>query len=172
MVAVIRFISVGESGNEESHEFATCSWGVCSPVLGLRGEMSAAWSTRGKIVRKRFGVLVAVTAVAVLPFGVAHASDKVVLPEDGYFSAWEDPNGGGTRYLHTPQNACHDGCDIGGWDGDNELSAVDNGTNCTVTLYADDGYKGRTYTVPKNTAIWNLETVGFDNEAESYELNC
>ncbi|MGW1340106.1 peptidase inhibitor family I36 protein [Kribbella sp. NPDC002412] len=93
-------------------------------------------------------------------------------PTAGNVRMWEDPDFTGSQYVDTTPDTCPDGCDIDGWDGDNEISSVRNETNCIVRLYADDNLGGRSVDLKANTSYHNLELQGFDNDAESYEFVC
>lgn len=85
---------------------------------------------------------------------------------------WEDPGYSGEHYVAAQPANCPTGCDIDGWDGDNELSSAKNTTDCTVRLYDLDGYGGSYVDLSAMTYYSNLEQLGFDNKAESYKFFC
>jgi hypothetical protein len=122
--------------------------------------------------RKRVAVILA-GGLAVAGFGVispANATENA--PTAGNVRMWEDPNFTGSQYVDATPANCPDGCDIDGWDGDNEISSVRNETACIVRLYADDNFGGRSVDLAANTNYSNLEQIGFDNDAESFQFVC
>lgn len=122
--------------------------------------------------RKRVAATL-ICGLAVAGFGaISPAVAAESAPAAGNVRMWEDPGYTGEQYVDTTPANCSDGCDIDGWDGDNEISSVRNETNCIVRLYADDNLGGRSVDLAANTAYTNLELQGFDNDAESYEFVC
>ncbi len=122
--------------------------------------------------RKRVAVILA-GGLALAGFGVispANATENA--PTAGNVRMWEDPDFTGSQYVDATPANCPDGCDIDGWDGDNEISSVRNETACTIRLYADDNFAGRSVDLAANTNYSNLEQVGFDNDAESFQFVC
>ncbi|GAB2570250.1 peptidase inhibitor family I36 protein [Kribbella endophytica] len=122
--------------------------------------------------RKRVAVILA-GGLAVAGFGVispANATENA--PTAGNVRMWEDPDYTGSQYVTATPDNCPDGCDIDGWDGDNEISSVRNETACKIRLYADDNFGGRSVDLAANTNYSNLEQVGFDNDAESFQFVC
>jgi hypothetical protein len=86
---------------------------------------------------------------------------------------WEDPNYTGSLYVDALPSECPAaGCDIDGWDGDNEISSVKNQTACTVRLYDNDGFTGGYVNLLPGGNYPNLERLGFDNKAESFKFIC
>ncbi|SFQ99890.1 hypothetical protein SAMN04488564_101952 [Lentzea waywayandensis] len=86
---------------------------------------------------------------------------------------WEDNNFSGDRYIDVGQGECsEDKCEIDGWNGDNEISSVNNDSTCKLRLFANDAWTGRFYDLNKQTSNGNLSSVGFDNEAESLQFIC
>lgn len=86
---------------------------------------------------------------------------------------WEDAGFKGDRYIDVGQGECsEDRCEIDGWNGDNEISSVNNDSTCKLRLFADDAWQGRFYDINKQSSIGDLQTVGFDNEAESLQFVC
>ncbi|WP_345554995.1 peptidase inhibitor family I36 protein [Streptomonospora halophila] len=126
-------------------------------VLGAAGFMVAA------------GVVSAPSAFASTP-DTAPVSPMTAAP--GEVRMWEDPDFTGSLYVQTTRGQCPpEGCDIDGWDGDNEISSVINETGCTIRLWDLDGFAGGY--VDLGPGRWgNLERQGFDNKAESYTYYC
>ncbi len=122
--------------------------------------------------RKRVAATL-VAGVAVAMFGAINpATASETAPAAGSVRMWEDPDYTGSQYVDATPANCPDGCDIDGWDGDNEISSVRNETACTVRLYADDNFGGRSVDLAANTSYSNLELIGFDNDAESFQFVC
>ena len=122
--------------------------------------------------RKRVAVILA-GGLAVAGFGVISPANAIEnAPTAGNVRMWEDPNFTGSQYVDATPANCPDGCDIDGWDGDNEISSVRNETACIVRLYADDNFGGRSVDLAANTNYSNLEQIGFDNDAESFQFVC
>ncbi|WP_086824189.1 peptidase inhibitor family I36 protein [Allokutzneria sp. NRRL B-24872] len=85
---------------------------------------------------------------------------------------WEDTEFDGTRYINAAAQASDQCHEIDWWNGDNEISAVYNHSrSLRVTLYANDGCTGPTYVVAADLPISNLNSFGFDNEAESFKIH-
>ncbi|TWD81911.1 peptidase inhibitor family I36 [Kribbella amoyensis] len=123
--------------------------------------------------RKRVAAAVMISGLAVATFGAINpASASESAPAAGSVRMWEDPNYTGSQYVDATPANCPDGCDIDGWDGDNEISSVRNETTCTVRLYADDNFGGRSVDLAAGESYSNLELVGFDNDAESFQFVC
>lgn len=110
----------------------------------------------------------AATAASVEGDDVGATAHDCSDPQDwGYICMWEDPDRGGSKYIHH-NPATNYSVDIDGWDGDNEISSVWNRTSCTITLYDNDNFTGDSLRVPPQTYRENLELSGFDNQAESF----
>ncbi|WP_270689198.1 peptidase inhibitor family I36 protein [Nocardiopsis endophytica] len=112
----------------------------------------------------------------VLASGTAAAAGAPASAEaqaaPGEVRMWEDPDYTGSLYVQTRPSQCPaEGCDIDGWDGDNEISSVINETGCTVRLWDLDGFGGG-YVDLRPGRYGNLELQGFDNKAESYTFYC
>jgi hypothetical protein len=122
--------------------------------------------------RKRVAATL-VCGLALAAFGaISPAAAAENAPAAGSVRMWEDPDYSGDKYVDATPANCTDGCDIDGWDGDNEISSVRNETACTVRLYADDNFGGRSVDLAANSSYSNLELQGFDNDAESFEFVC
>ncbi|MGC4942467.1 peptidase inhibitor family I36 protein [Kribbella sp. DT2] len=122
--------------------------------------------------RKRVAATL-VCGLAVAGFGaISPANAAENAPAAGNVRMWEDPDFTGSQYVDATPANCPDGCDIDGWDGDNEISSVRNETTCTIRLYADDNFGGRSVDLAPNKSYSNLEQVGFDNDAESFQFVC
>jgi hypothetical protein len=106
-------------------------------------------------------------AVAAVP-AMADADDC----PDEYVCMWEDNWYHGSMYVKYKQNSkSGNKVDIGGWNGDNEISAVVNNTVYTVVLYDNDNWTGTHICVLWFKSSYNLAVdYGFDNEAESFRL--
>jgi hypothetical protein len=99
---------------------------------------------------------------------VGAAAHNCADPRDwGYICMWEDPDRGGSKYVHHDPSTDYS-VDIDGWDGDNEISSVWNRTSCTIILYDYDDFTGELLRVRPQTYLSNLELNGHDNDAESF----
>ncbi|MDA0564192.1 peptidase inhibitor family I36 protein [Streptomonospora sp. S1-112] len=116
--------------------------------------------------------LIAAVSVIPAPSAFAATASAPAAAAPGEVRMWEDPDYTGSLYVQTTPGQCPaEGCDIDGWDGDNEISSVINETNCTVRLWDLDGFAGGY--VDLGPGRWgNLELQGFDNKAESYTFYC
>jgi len=95
---------------------------------------------------------------------VAHA-------DHGPVRMWEDPNMTGSRYVnYSPGQIPSNKVDIGWWNGDNEISSVDNDTSYWVTLWDNDNWTGTRRCIAPHSSVDNLNWIGFDNQAESFQL--
>lgn len=117
--------------------------------------------------------------VAVSMSGIVFASSAAAVEPDvaraaatGPLLMWEDPNYTGSLYVAAYPSDCPKGCDIDGWDGDNEISSAKNQTKCTVRLYDNDGFTGSYVDLGAGRNYSDLKLVGFDNRAESYKFFC
>jgi peptidase inhibitor family I36 len=127
-------------------------------------------------VGKRLGVVLSL----VLAFTIVRGAAVQPAGADGYCSRlalcmWEDARFSGSRYVfqnQPPAERC-DGSviyEIDGFNGDNEISSIDNATDFDVVVYADDGGQGQTLVVPSHQAFYGLGA--FDNDAESFAFRC
>lgn len=116
-----------------------------------------------------------IVALAVLVAGAtsaaaASAAAPRVL-DHGPVRMWEDPGMSGSRYVnYYPGQAADNKVNIGGWNGDNEISAVDNATSYWVTLWDNDNYTGTRRCIAPHTSVDDLNLIGYDNRAESFQL--
>jgi hypothetical protein len=83
--------------------------------------------------------LTALFAVSVVTVGVSTPAQA-----DGYCPAnrvcmWEDSYYGGSRYVDTYAGGPYD---IDGWNGDNEISSVDNASGLYIVMYDNDNLTG------------------------------
>ncbi|WSQ11260.1 peptidase inhibitor family I36 protein [Streptomyces sp. NBC_01231] len=83
--------------------------------------------------------LVALLAVPALTVGFAGQAQA-----DGYCGAgrvcmWEDGNYEGSRYVDVTAGGPYD---IDGWNGDNEISSVDNASGLYIVMYDNDNLTG------------------------------
>lgn len=121
------------------------------------------------------GLVMAAGLVSAPSAAAATPSERqaTALQKAGVVQMWEDPDYSGSLYVEAgPGNCPAEGCDIDGWDGDNEISSVKNGTNCTVRLWDLDGFGGSYVDLAPNRSYSNLELLGFDNKAESFTFYC
>lgn len=123
---------------------------------------------------RRSGVL-AVGVAAVLGFSAAPAHADVTIQgscSSGYICMWEDEDYSGSKYIDH-NKSWGTSVEIDWWDGDNEISSFKNYTGCKLILWSNDNFGGSSRTFGSSTQTYsNLETTGFDNNAESFELVC
>ncbi|TCC26696.1 peptidase inhibitor family I36 protein [Kribbella speibonae] len=118
------------------------------------------------------GIVFASSAAAVEPDIATARSEGSNAVAAGPLLMWEDPNYTGDLYVAAYPSDCPKGCDIDGWDGDNEISSAKNQTTCTVRLYDNDGFTGSYVDLGAGRNYSDLKLVGFDNRAESYKFFC
>ncbi len=88
----------------------------------------------------------------------------------GQVCMWEDGGAQGDNWV-TRSGAKTGKWEIPAWNGDNEISSVLNATKYCLTLYANDGWTGRTLTLRPHTYLGNMKTgYNFNDDAESYKL--
>jgi hypothetical protein len=118
---------------------------------------------------------IAVIAAAILPLTVTPAmadlGDADKCPSD-YVCMWEDNNYNGSMYVkYRDGSKTGNKYDIGGFNGDNEISAVVNNTGWLLVMYDNDNYTGSRACVRPYSKSANLgSSFGYDNEAESFKL--
>jgi hypothetical protein len=89
----------------------------------------------------------------------------------GYVSMWEDSNYGGDRWVHYAQGTIQgDRFEIHWWDGDNEISSLQNGTNKWLVVYDKDAFGGERRCIAPGREIRNMKDINFNDKAESFEL--
>ena len=82
---------------------------------------------------------------------------------------WEDSNFQGDRWVDIELGAAPSSYDIDGWDGDNEISSIENGSTTNwLKVWSDDDYQGTYICVAPRAVQGSLG--GFDNNAESFQL--
>ena len=118
--------------------------------------------------------------VLVLASPIAQAALLKPAGADGICSRnavcmWEDNRYHGDLYVQQnqpPRERCDVSAvyEIDGFNGDNEISSVDNATDFDVVLFADDGGQGATLVIPSHQRYYGLGS--FDNDAESYAFRC
>ncbi|MDF5759334.1 peptidase inhibitor family I36 protein [Spongiactinospora sp. TRM90649] len=116
-------------------------------------------------------------AVAVLVVGQALAGVGAAAPASAsdvrckisnLACLYEDINGNGDEYGGVWRQGKYE---LGGWDGDNEISSVSNYSEWCMTLYTNDGWGGRTLTLGPKRSLYNLKDWGFNDDTESYRLH-
>jgi peptidase inhibitor family I36 len=125
---------------------------------------------RKSVLLGTMGLMMAVGAITAPSVSASTSNAQSALRTS--LQMWEDPGYTGSIYVDTLPSECPAGCDIDGWDGDNEISSVKNPTGCKVRLYDNDGFTGGTVDLSPHTSYPNLEQQGFDNRAESYKFIC
>lgn len=116
-------------------------------------------------------VAAAVAVPAVVLVATPAAAERVgtgYCRSNNRICMWEDPGGQGSVYANRSGAAGR--FELGGWDGDNEVSSVTNWTDKCVTLYSHDAQAGRSFTIGPKRENMKLADSGFDNDAESYML--
>jgi hypothetical protein len=84
---------------------------------------------------------------------------------------WEDAGAEGSLYVdYQPGQVPRDDVQIDYWDGDDEISAVNNNTDLWLMMYDSDSFSGDKVCIAPGDYISNLELIGFDNSAESFKL--
>lgn len=116
----------------------------------------------------RVAVVGVVASMALLAVGTSSASAKGLgdCYAAGQVCMWEDPGAQGSNYV--AHSATVGSYEIGGFNGDNEISSIVNATGYCVTLYDNDGWSGTSRTFQPHTESLNLGS--YDNEAESYKI--
>ena len=99
--------------------------------------------------------------------GTSQAHAGIHCPE-GKICMWEDPNAEGSRYVETSVGGVGWFHDIDWWNGDNEISSVENSTNRSIRVWTNDNPTGRSRCYPPHTYDDNLKDAGFDNDFESF----
>jgi hypothetical protein len=129
--------------------------------------MSASWSRRVTTAFAATGT--AILAASAFTAGTAAAEP---VPEAGtcdanYVCMWEDAGYGGDKWVNWQPSGTGQIFEIGGWNGDNEISSALNRTGYAIMVYADDGAQGDAYCIHAHQPIQNFKEVGFNDEAES-----
>lgn len=110
------------------------------------------------IILAAVGVSVATPASA--GWGTCWGAGQVCLYED---AGWQ-----GDEYGRVSAAGFYE---LGGWNGDNEISSVLNNTSNCLTLYSNDGGGGRTLTVGPHSEIGTLKDYNFNDDTESYRIH-
>ncbi|WP_086821717.1 peptidase inhibitor family I36 protein [Allokutzneria sp. NRRL B-24872] len=119
--------------------------------------------------RTAFALALAAAAAVVLP---STANADVQCPA-GHVCMWEHENYGGYRYFYFDPAPGTTYYEIGGWDGDNEITSVQNLTNCTVSLFDNDlDTSGTSWDIRPETKIPHLGSIGANDRAESFATRC
>jgi hypothetical protein len=106
----------------------------------------------------------AILAATAFTAGTAAAEP---IPEAGtcdqdHVCMWEDAGYGGDKWVNWQPSGTGQIFEIGGWNGDNEISSALN-----RTVHADDGAQGDAYCIHAYQPVQNFKEVGFNDDAES-----
>jgi hypothetical protein len=104
------------------------------------------------------------TVVAIIG-GSSQAHARSYCP-NGHVCMWEDANAQGDRYVDTAVGGVDWFYDIDGWNGDNEISSVENNSNRAIRVWTNDNQSGRSLCYPPHTS--NMELGNLDNDFESF----
>jgi hypothetical protein len=127
----------------------------------------------------RFAVMVAAFAVALgvlTSSGPASAaasdSESAGILSHGPVRMWEDRDFTGSMYInYYPGQAPGNRVDIDWWNGDNEITSLDNDTDYWVILWDNDNYTGTRKCIRPHEYVLSLHWISFDNRAESFQLS-
>jgi len=113
----------------------------------------------------------AAAVLAALTASVAVVGVAPIAQADGYCPTnrvcmWEDTNYQGDRWVDTTVGAPGWFYDIDWWDGDNEISSIDNSTGNYIQVWGNDNPTGSSYCVRPHSRHSSLGS--FDNDAESF----
>ena len=132
------------------------------------GEPSGLSPTEGIFMRKR-----AIAGLALL--GAAIATTTVTSPAyaDGFCGAnricmWEDTAFSGDRWVDTEVGGPGWFYDIDWFNGDNEISSIDNATGQSIRVWGNDNPSGGSICLPPHSNLVGLG--GFENDAESFSV--
>jgi hypothetical protein len=104
--------------------------------------------------------------VALAAFQATNASADGYCPA-GRVCMWEDSNYQGSRYVDVSGTPGY-GYEIDWWNGDNEISSIDNASGSWVNVFDGDGYTGRLlFCVAPHQRIPDLY---FSDMAESFSV--
>lgn len=130
----------------------------------------------------RYRRVAAVAAAAMATLAIAGAGVPALAADDagtvralshGPVRMWEDPRYSGSLYVeYYPGQAPNNKVNIGGWNGDNEISSVKNDTDYWVVLWDNDDYTGSKVCLRPHEWAQQLswDVFRFDNKAESFQL--
>jgi hypothetical protein len=124
--------------------------------------MSAAWNRRGRTGLAAAGA--AICAATAFAPGTASADGTC---DEHYVCMWEDASYGGDKWVNWRPVREGDTFEIGGWNGDNEISSAVNRSGFAIVMYADDSGAGGSFCIHPHQPIQNFQEVGFNDEAES-----
>jgi hypothetical protein len=114
---------------------------------------------------------VAAVFMAAAGFAVMGGATSASAATPGYVSMWEDGNFGGDRWVHYAQGTIDkDRFEIHWWDGDNEISSLQNGTGKWLVVYDKDAWGGERRCIAPGAEISNMKSINFNDRAESFEL--
>jgi len=110
-------------------------------------------------------VLATLAAGAALIGGASQAQARNHCGE-GQFCMWEDPYAEGSLYVEEFVGGVGSFYDIHWWNGDNEISSVENNTNRSIRAWTNDNPTGRS--MCWDPGEYNGELGDYDNDFESY----
>jgi hypothetical protein len=125
---------------------------------------------------KRASVLISAFALAGLGFLAVDATNAsaapagcsatylCIYPDPGYSGGFGEFSGNNTNWndYTTSKNNCGNGT----WN-DCVSAAYNDGTSCTVWLWTNAGYTGRSLSIARGTGYSNLASVNFDDTTSS-----
>ncbi|MFB9527700.1 peptidase inhibitor family I36 protein [Nonomuraea roseola] len=109
--------------------------------------------------------------MAAIPFTVTASPANATWADcynNSQFCLYEDAGSQGDEYGRKTSLGDYE---LGGWNGDNEISAIANYSAWCATIYSNDGQKGRTLTVRPGRTLNQLKDWDFNDDAESYRLH-
>ncbi|MFF9623762.1 peptidase inhibitor family I36 protein [Streptomyces griseosporeus] len=83
--------------------------------------------------------LATLLALPALTVGLAGEAQADGYCRAGHVCMWEDGNYQGSRYIDVVASGPYD---IDGWDGDNEISSVDNASGTYIVMFDNDNLTG------------------------------
>ncbi len=127
--------------------------------------MSPVRSTR-KIIGMA-AVLAVISATMVV--GAIPAQADGYCPS-GRVCMWEDSNFSGDRWVDVKVGGADWSYNIDGWNGDNEISSIDNASGWDIRVWGNDNPTGASICVPAHS---NRSSLGsFNDDAEYFETGC
>jgi hypothetical protein len=119
-------------------------------------------------------ISVLVTAMAIAVTGVVSAAAPAQADirncPGGNVCMWEDSNFSSDMYVS--QMVRPGQYEIDWWNGDNEISSLVNNGGCQVVVYDGDALTGSALVVPPHRQYADLDSIGWDNRAQSFEVLC
>lgn len=107
-------------------------------------------------------------AAASLTLTLAVPADAGTYCPNGKICMWEDPSAQGSRYVEVYPGGVSWFYNIGGWNGDNEISSWENASSVSVKVFSNDNPTGRWRCLEPGT--YQSSLGDFDNDAESFQV--